>query len=78
MNKPKYVETHISESKGKKIILAKFQKNIEYYLSVYGLEEDQMIFYESDKKDIDFIFYYYTINNKDYKNDIFNSKMRYK
>ena len=78
ISKPKYVEAQISESKGKKIILAKIEKNIEYYLSVYGLEEDQMIFYESDKKDIDFLFYYYTIENRDYKKNNFNSKMGYK
>ena len=79
-NKPKkIVRTETTESKGKKKILAIIKEDIEYYLSIYGLNEDQMIFNENDKnnKDIDFLLYYYTIKKSDYIEIGIKSKMNY-
>ena len=73
----KKINPQIIESNGKKIILAKIKRDIEYYLSVYGLEEDQILFEETDKKDIDFLLYYYTIKNSEYIKNKFEAKMEY-
>ena len=73
----KTVPAEVTESKGKKIILAKVEEDIEYYLSIYGLSEDQMVFDEKDNKGIEFLLYYYTIKKGEYSSTEFSSKMEY-
>ena len=78
LNSPKIVDAKVSELKGKKMIFAKLSENNEYYLSVYGMSEDQMIFNENNNNiDIDFLLYYYTIKNNEYVQTEFSSKMEY-
>ena len=77
-NRPlKTIPAEVTESKGKKIILAKIKEDIEYYLSIYGLSEDQMVFDEKDNKGIDFLLYYYTTKSGEYTSNEFSSKMEY-
>jgi hypothetical protein len=77
-NRPlKTIPAEVTESKGKKIILAKIKEDIEYYLSIYGLSEDQMVFDEKDNKGIDFLLYYYTTKSGEYTSTEFSSKMEY-
>ena len=48
--------------KGKTIILSRIQRDAEYYLSVFGLKEDEMVFAPKINStcDLDFLLYYYT------------------
>ena len=68
------------DEKGKKIIVSKIQKNVEYYLSVYGLKEDEMLFndYELRLEAIDFLLYYYTTDAQGYSQTTFDSKLDYR
>ena len=71
--------TYMINGKGKKIIIAQIDYNIEYYLSVYGIKEDEMLFGDIDNNtDIDFLLYYYTTNEEEYSQDYFDSKITYK
>ena len=71
--------TYMINGKGKKIIIAQIDYNIEYYLSVYGIKEDEMLFGNiNNNTDIDFLLYYYTTNEEEYSSDYFDSKMTYK
>ena len=77
--KVNYMENY-SEEKGKKVIVAHIDRNIEYYLSVYGLKEDQMLFSDSEiiYEGVDFLLFYYTTNYKEYAQTNFDSKLSYK
>ena len=68
------------DDKGKKIIISTIQRNMEYYLSVYGLKEDEMLFsdYELRSESIDFLLYYYTTDAKGYSQAYFDSKLNYR
>jgi len=76
--KANYLEDSM-EDKGKKVIMAYMDKNNEYYLSVYGLKEDQMLFSDSDivYEGVDFLLYYYTTTLEEYKHTNFDSKLSY-
>ena len=69
----------VMEEKGKKIIVVKIEKNVEYYLSVFSLKEDEMIFndYNIKSEDIDFLLYYYTTDMFEYASNQFDSKITY-
>ncbi len=73
------LESYMIKGKGKKIIYAEIEDNIEYYLSIYGIKEDDLFFdYMNNKNtDIDFLLYYYTINKNDYFKDNFDYKFTY-
>ena len=77
--KVNYMENY-SEEKGKKVIVAHIDRNIEYYLSVYGLKEDQMLFSDSEiiYEGVDFLLFYYTTNYQQYSQINFDSKLSYK
>ena len=77
--KVNYMENY-SEEKGKKVIVAHIGRNIKYYLSVYGLKEDQMLFSDSEiiYEGVDFLLFYYTTNYKEYAQTNFDSKLSYK
>ena len=68
-----------SEEKGKKVILAHIGRNIEYYLSVFGLKEDQMLFSDSEiiYEGVEFLLYYYTTTSQEFKQINFDSKLSY-
>ena len=77
------VESNIYSSNGKKIITVRHLENKEYYLMVYGARDrkniEQLINEENkrqsgnkeeedeDRAEVELLFYYYTINEKDYK-----------
>ena len=70
----------LSESKnqGKTTIVKKMGLNDEYYLSVYGLKEDEMIFNDNKtNSDIDFLIYYYTTNEEKFAKTIYDTKINY-
>ena len=72
------VENYLINGKGKSIIVAEIQVNKEYYLSVTGMKEDEMLFEENNNNtDIDFLLYYYTTNQEKYEQDSFDSKFSY-
>ena len=49
-------ETIVTENQGKKTIVKKMEKNEEYFLSVYGLKEDEIVFEENkNNTDLDFL-----------------------
>ena len=77
--KSNILENYLMDEKGKKIVIAKMEKNAEYYLSVYGLKEDEMLFSDSDikREDIDFLLYYYTTTDNEYNQTNFDSKLNY-
>ena len=77
------IETYSLNGKGKEIIFAQMESNVEYYLSVMGTKEDEMIFDEdvNTNRDIDFLLYYYFTNIEEYNKenpDSFDSKFNYK
>ena len=52
--------------------------NDEYYLSIYGLKEDEMIFNDNKtNSDIDFLIYYYTTNEEKFAKTIYDTKINY-
>ena len=65
-NKNKGNEDLSLNRKGKKLIITWMEKNTEYYLTVFGLKEDEMIFGPKINStcDIDFLLYYYIIDKK--------------
>ena len=73
------------KGKGKKIILARIEDNAEYYLSIFGLKEDELFIFDDinfnnnnlTNTDIDFLLYYYTMNEKDFSQENFDSKFTY-
>jgi hypothetical protein len=73
-----YLENY-SEEKGKKVIMAYISKNIEYYLSVYGLKEDEMLFRDSEiiYEGVEFLLFYYTTSTQEYSQINFDSKLSY-
>ena len=82
-NTKKY-DSYMIKGKGKKIILAKIEDDTEYYLSIFGIKEDELsIFDEVDNRnnssntDIDFLLYYYIISEKEYSEDNIDSKFTY-
>ena len=79
VKKSNLAQNFMFDEKGKKIIVVRIQSNVEYYLSVYGLKEDEMLFNDFDikREGIDFLLYYYTINEKDYIQTRFDSKLSY-
>jgi hypothetical protein len=68
------------DDKGKKVIVSTIQKNVEYYLSVFGLKEDEMLFSDYDLRveAIDFLLYYYTTDAQGYAQSNFESKLNYR
>ena len=68
------------DDKGKKVIVSTIQKNVEYYLSVFGLKEDEMLFSDYDLRveAIDFLLYYYTTDAQGYAQSNFESKLYYR
>jgi hypothetical protein len=68
------------DEKGKKVILTTIQRNVEYYLSIYGLKEDEMLFSDYDLRveAIEFLLYYYTTDSKGYSETTFDSKLNYR
>ena len=77
--KSNILENYLMDEKDKKIVISKMEKNAEYYLSVYGLKEDEMLFSNSDikREDIDFLLYYYTTTDIEYNQTNFDSKLNY-
>ena len=73
------VKSFVMDGKGKKVVFARIEKNVEYFLSVYGLKEDEMLFRDFDIKteDIDFLLYYYTTDEYGYSLTQFDSKLTY-
>jgi len=72
------VENYLINGKGKSIIVAEIEVNKEYYLSVTGMKEDEMLFEENNNNtDIDFLLYYYTTNQEKYEQNSFDSKFSY-
>ena len=68
----------INNNQGKKTIVKKIKKNEEYYLSVFGLKEDEIIiFKKKEYLDFDFLMYYYTTNEKTYSKTIYDTKIEY-
>jgi len=67
------------DEKGKKVIVTTIQRNVEYYLNVYGLKEDEMLFSDYDLRSeaIDFLLYYYTTDSRGYSQSTFDSKLNY-
>ena len=80
---PQYqTNSHINSQrvngKGKSTIVFQIYYNIEYYLSVYGIKEDEILFGDNiNSTDIDFLLYYYSTNEKDYNKTEFDSKLDY-
>ena len=61
------------------MIIANIEENIEYYLHVFGIKEDEMLFGNiNNTTDIDFLLYYYTTNRNDFDISNQNSKITYK
>ena len=68
----------VTENQGKKTIVKKIGRNDEYYLTVYGLKEDEMVFDENKtSSDIDFLMYYYTTNEETYSKTVYETKIEY-
>ena len=67
------------DGKGKKLIVSKIQNNEEYYLSIYGIVEDEMLFSDikQNSTDIDFLLYYYITNEKEFSEIGFYSAFFY-
>jgi len=78
-NNDNLLQNFMIDEKGKKVIVAKIEKNAEYYLSVYGLKEDEMLFSDSDikREEIDFLLYYYTTTDNEYTKTDLNNKLSY-
>ena len=71
-------DSYLIEGKGKKIVITKIENNIEYYLYVFGIKEDEMLFGNiNNTTDIDFLLYYYTTNRNDFDESNQNSKITY-
>ena len=71
--------TYMINGKGKKIIMTQIDYNVEYYLSVIGIKEDEMLFGDNNNNtDIDFLLYYYITNEEEYSQDYVDSKISYK
>ena len=73
------LQNFMLDEKGKKVIVAKIEKNVEYFLSVYGLKEDEMLFSDNEIKseEIDFLLYYYTTTDNEYSQTNLDSKLSY-
>ena len=73
-------DTIVTDIQGKKTIVKKIGAKDEYYLSVYGLKEDEMLFneYNNNTSDIDFLMYYYTTNEEAYSKVSYDAKIDYK
>ena len=71
-------DTYLIRGKGKKIVVAKIEYNIEYYLSIFGIKEDEMLFGDTyNTTDIDFLLYYYTTNSQEFDESNQDSKITY-
>ena len=71
-------DTVVTDNQGKKTIVKKIGVNDEYYLSIFGLKEDQMFFYDDkNTSDIDFLMYYYTTNEETYSKISYDTKIDY-
>ena len=77
-------DSQMIKGKGKKIILARIKDNTEYYLSIFGLKEDELLIFDDfninnnlTNADIDFLLYYYTMNEEEYSQENFDSKFTY-
>ena len=71
-------ETTVTENQGKKTIVKKMENNEQYYLSVYGLKEDEIVFEENkNNSNIDFLMYYYTTNEETYTKTVYDTKIEY-
>ena len=69
-----------TDEKGKKTIISNIQKNVEYYLSIYGLKEDEIIIdpnWFNASYDVDFLLYYYTTEKSSYSIINFDSQLTY-
>ena len=52
--------------------------NDQYYLSVFGLKEDEILFERNrNKTGIDFLMYYYTTNEEQYSKTLYDTKINY-
>ena len=74
------IDNYIINEKGKKVILSKFKNDSsEYYLSIFGLGEDEMLFNDTNQNQtgIDFLLYYYTMNVENFHKHLYDSKMTY-
>ena len=73
-----HINSHRVNGKGKSTIVFQIYYNVEYYLSVYGIREDEILFGDNiNSTDIDFLLYYYSINEQDYYKTEFDSKLNY-
>ena len=71
-------DSYLIQGKGKKMIITNIEENIEYYLHVFGIKEDEMLFGNiNNTTDIDFLLYYYTTNRNDFDESNQNSKITY-
>ena len=68
----------VNENQGKKTIVKKMGKYDLYYLSVFGLQEDEIVFEQNrNKTGIDFLMYYYTTNEEQYSKTLYDTKIDY-
>ena len=67
------------EDRGKKVIISKIENNAEYYLSIYGLKEDEMIIAPkiASSNEVDFLLYYYTIDKDSFTFFKFDNLLSY-
>ena len=71
-------DVYAKGSHGKKILVKKIGRTNEYYLSVYGLKEDEIVFdTKQNSSGIDFLMYYYTTTEENYAKIISESKIDY-
>ena len=68
----------VDDKQGKKTIVKKMGTNDHYYLSVFGLKEDEILFERNrNKTGIDFLMYYYTTNEEQYSKTLYDTKINY-
>ena len=68
----------MSENQGKKTIVKKMGAIDQYYLSVFGLKEDEIVFEQNrNKTGIDFLMYYYTTKEEQYSKTSYDTKINY-
>ena len=79
LNKKSEIQDLLIGDKGKKLIVSQIEKNAEYYLSIYGLKEDEMIIGPKigSSSDVDFLLYYYTTEENLFSFTDFDSTLTY-
>ena len=78
-SKENNIKSNLISSNGKKIIIIKDLKEIDYYLYIWGTKEDDIncILNKENCKDIELLMYYYTTKSNLYNQTISNSIFEY-